>query len=123
MESVVPQMEKHTGGCHCGAVRYEAEVDLGNTMTCNCSICQKRGSILTFTTADKFTLQKGEGAQTTYNFNKHAIDHLFCKTCGILSYAQGKAPDGKRMFAVNVRCLDDVDIGKLTPKQIDGRSF
>ncbi|HWM81221.1 MAG TPA: GFA family protein [Pseudolabrys sp.] len=115
-------MEKHLGGCHCGAVRYEAEVDLSRTITCNCSICQKRGSILTFTTADKFTLLQGDGAQTVYHFNKHAIDHLFCKTCGILSYAQGRAPDGTPMIAVNVRCLDDLDIGALTPQAVDGRS-
>lgn len=114
---------KHSGGCHCGAVRFEAEVDLDNTMTCNCSICQKRGSIFTFTTPDKFKLVKGEGAQTKYRFNKHAIAHLFCKTCGILSFANGKTPDGKEMIAVNARSLDDIDLGKLTPKQVDGRSF
>ncbi len=119
----MPQMEKHAGGCHCGAVRYEAEVDLGSTMTCNCSICQKKGSILTFTPADKFTLQQGENALTDYTFNKGAIHHLFCKTCGIASFARGETPDGKKMAAVNVRCLDDVDLGTLTPKQVDGRSF
>jgi hypothetical protein len=116
-------MEKHAGGCHCGAVRYEADVDLSRTVTCNCSMCQKRGSILTFTTADKFTLLQGKDAQTLYRFNKHVIEHLFCKTCGILSYAQGRAPDGTSMIAVNVRCLDDVDISALTPQAVDGRSL
>ena len=120
----MPELEKHAGGCHCGAVRFEAEVDLGNTMTCNCSICRKRGSILTFTSADRFRLLQGGGAQTVYRFNKNVIDHLFCKTCGILSYARGKASEtGATVYAVNVRCLDDVDLEKLTPKQVDGRSF
>jgi hypothetical protein len=116
-------VEKHKGPCHCGAVRYEAEVDLGHTITCNCSICQKRGSLLTFTPVDKFTLLQGEDAQTVYHFNKHVIDHLFCKTCGILSYARGRTPDGRQMIAINVRCLDDVDIAMLTPQAVDGRSL
>ncbi len=116
-------LTKHAGGCHCGAVRYEAEVDLGSTMTCNCSICQKRGSILAFASPDKFKLQKGEGAQTQYNFNKNMVDHMFCKTCGILSFAHGKKPDGTEMYAVNVRTLDDIEIEKMNPKKVDGRSF
>lgn len=116
-------IKKGEGGCHCGAVRYEAEVDLDATIVCNCSICQKRGSILSAAPAGKFKLQKGADALTKYQFNKHRIDHLFCKTCGILSFAHGKGKDSSEMHMVNVRTMDGIEPDELHPKKIDGRSF
>ncbi|RZA18746.1 MAG: GFA family protein [Proteobacteria bacterium] len=116
-------MEKYTGGCHCGRVNYEVSVDITQSITCNCSICRRRGSILAFTTADQFKLLKGEEELTNYQFGKHSIHHTFCKTCGILSHARGSTPDGHKMVAINVRCLDDVDIEALSPVAVDGASF
>jgi hypothetical protein len=117
------QAKKHTGGCHCGKVRYEVTTDLAKLMDCNCSICSKKAHILTFVGADAFTLLKGEDAVTDYQFNKHAIHHVFCSTCGIQSYSWGTGSDGKKMFSVNVRCLDGVDLASLpTPTHFDGRS-
>ena len=113
----------HTGGCHCGKVRYEATVDLDGAMSCNCSRCSKLGWILAFTPAEKFRLVSGEDGLTDYLFNKHVIHHLFCSTCGMKSFARGTAPDGSAAVAVNVRCLDDVDIGALRPTPVDGKSF
>lgn len=116
----------HTGGCHCGKVHYEVTTDLGPdqgmVISCNCSICSKRGSLLTFVPADQFTLKSGEGALSEYTFNKHVIHHKFCKTCGILSFANGVGPDGKEMVAINVRCLDDIDLGSLKVTEFDGKS-
>ncbi len=117
------EMQSVSGGCHCGAVRYEAKVDLSKTMECNCSHCAKKGFILTFTPASAFTLLSGEGKLTEYRFNKKRIAHLFCSVCGVQSFARGTGPDGAEMAAVNVRCLDDVDIGALSPQKVDGRSF
>lgn len=116
------EKKAHAGGCHCGKVRYEVTTDLGMVVSCNCSICSKRGSLLTFVPADRFTLKSGAGDLTEYTFNKHVIHHKFCKTCGILSFADGKGPDGKDMVAVNVRCLDDVDLGSLKITEFDGKS-
>ncbi|MBX3598350.1 MAG: GFA family protein [Rhizobiaceae bacterium] len=116
-------VQSYKGGCQCGAVRYEVEADLDHTVTCNCSRCGRLGSILTFAPKGSFRLVSGEGATTEYLFNKKAIHHLFCSTCGIESYAVGKGPDGSEMVAVNVRCLDGVEAGSLTPKKVDGRSF
>lgn len=113
----------HSGGCHCGAVRYTATLDLANpAIACNCSICGRSGSLLQFVSPDKFTLEKGDGAQSEYLFNKHAIQHLFCKTCGIKSFARGKGPKGE-MIAINVRTLDDVDVFTVPTKQYDGKSM
>lgn len=112
----------HTGGCHCGKVRFEAAVDLGRTIECNCSLCMKRGSILTATAAEKFKLLSGESNLVDYQFHKFNIHHLFCSTCGTQSFARGMTPDGKEMVMVNVRCLDDIDLSKLSPQFFDGKS-
>jgi len=112
-----------TGGCHCGRVRYEVESDLETLVSCNCSICQKRGSILTFVPHEKFHLLAGQDALTDYQFNKKVIHHVFCATCGVASYSEGKRPDGEPMVAINVRCLDGVDVSSMTPRFFDGRSL
>lgn len=113
----------YSGGCQCGSVRYEVQFELNGVMACNCSRCGRLGSLLAFAPADSFTLLKGEDALTEYTFNKHTIHHLFCKTCGIQSFARGTAPDGKKMAAINVRCLDGVDIDALPVQKVDGRSY
>jgi hypothetical protein len=70
-----------------------------------------------------FTLQQGEDALTTYRFNKHAIDHRFCKTCGCQAFGQSKTEDGSTVYAVNARCLEDYDIDAIPVNKVDGRSF
>lgn len=112
----------YQGGCHCGKVRFNVEVDLSNPITCNCSYCSKRGSILAFAPEANFTLESGGDALTEYRFNTKTIAHLFCATCGMESFARGAQPDGTRMVAVNVRCLEGVDADALEPRQVDGRS-
>ena len=116
-------MQHYTGGCQCGAVRYEVDAELDSTITCNCSRCRRLGSILTFSPASAFKLLKGDDAQTEYTFNKQVISHLFCKTCGIQSFARGQMPDGTKMTAINVRCLDDVDVRTLSPELVNGKDF
>ncbi len=116
--------QRYEGGCHCGAVRYEVTADLDGAISCNCSRCSKLGAILTFAPASSFSLTSGEDSLSDYQFNKKAIHHLFCATCGIESFARGTSPkDGAEMVAVNIRCLDGVDPATLSPKQVDGRSF
>lgn len=112
----------HEGGCHCKKVRYAVTGAFDTGMTCNCSMCSKKGTVLSFVPADAFRLLAGEDALTDYQFNKHMIHHLFCATCGVTSFARGKGPDGKEMVAINVRCLDDVDLGAVKITQHDGKS-
>lgn len=117
------EMKTYAGGCHCGAVRYEVETDLDAVMQCNCSHCAKKGFLLTFTPVESFTLLSGEDALSEYRFNRKQIAHVFCRACGVQSFAMGQTPDGKEMRAVNVRCLDDVDVEALTLTPVDGKSF
>jgi len=113
----------YTGGCHCGAVRYRVTMDLGAVMICNCSICSKAGTMLSFVPATQFDLLSGGEVLTDYQFGKKRIHHLFCNRCGIRSFGRGIGPDGTEIVAVNVRCLDDVDIGAIALQPFDGRSL
>ena len=113
---------KHTGSCHCGAVRFEvvAPPDLEVT-ECNCSICRRSGYLHLIVTKDDFKLLSGEEHLTTYTFDSGEAKHLFCKTCGIKSfYVPRSHPDG---YSVNVRCLDEANIRSLSITPFDGKNW
>ena len=110
------------GSCHCGAVAFDVEGEIKSAMACNCSICQRKGSLLWFVPREAFTLKTSDDAAGTYTFNKHLIHHRFCRTCGIHPYAEGTDPKGNKMIAVNVRCLEDVDLDAIPVTHYDGRS-
>jgi len=116
------EAKTYLGGCHCGKVRFSVTTALGPVVSCNCSICQRKGHLLTFVTAEHFTLLSGDDALTDYQFNKHNVHHLFCATCGIQSFTWGTGQGGQKMYSVNARCLDDIDLSTLTVKHVDGRS-
>ncbi|MGH7884615.1 MAG: GFA family protein [Thermodesulfobacteriota bacterium] len=116
-------MANYEGGCHCGEISFTVEMDIKEVMSCNCSICSKRGSLLAFNPAENFTLIKGEYHLTDYQFNKKTIHHLFCKKCGILSFGKATMPDGTKMVAINVRCLNNIDIDQFPIKKFDGKSM
>jgi hypothetical protein len=113
----------YQGGCHCGAVRYEVDTDISTVLECNCTHCQIKGLLLAFAGADQFRLKSGEDNLGEYQFNKHIIHHLFCKTCGVQSFARGKRPDGQPMVAINVRALDGVDLAAVERKPFNGRAM
>ncbi len=117
------EIKTRTGGCHCGAVRYEVTMSLQFTVLCNCSICTKAGYLLAFVPANQFKLLSGEEVLRDYQFHKKVAHHVFCSTCGIHSFSHGTSPDGKDMRAINLRCLDDIDLESLTFQKIDGRSW
>ena len=112
----------YTGSCHCGRVSYQvADLDLDQpVIVCNCSMCKRAGTMLAFVPAGSFTLRSGEGDLADYQFNKHVIHHLFCKTCGIKAFARGQKPDGTQMIAINARCLEGVDVDTLKVHKVDG---
>jgi hypothetical protein len=113
----------YKGSCHCGNVAFEVEGELTGAMACNCSICSRKGSLLWFVPLDKLhLLASGEGVGT-YTFNKHVIKHHFCQTCGIHPYAEAVDPKGERMAAINIRCLEDIDLASVPVKNFDGRSM
>ena len=117
------ETKTYKGGCHCGQVKFEVETGLGQVVACNCSICSKKGHLLMFVAPDKFKMLAGEEGLTDYQFNKKNIHHLFCSRCGIGSFGHGVGPDGKKMFAINARCLEGLDFEKLSVMNFDGKSL
>jgi hypothetical protein len=119
----MPEIEKYSGGCHCGRVRYEVETALDPVIDCNCSICRKRGAVWTYVGPAQFKLLSGEDELSDYRFNKQIIHHLFCRHCGVGSFSTGKGEDGSEGIGINVRCLDGVEIETLTLTPFDGKSL
>jgi hypothetical protein len=118
----VSEEKTHHGGCHCGAVRFEIRMAIGKVLACNCSICTKSGTLLQFVPRDRFTLVAGGDELREYRFNQHVIAHQFCSRCGIKPFAYGQMPDGSPMAAINVRCLDGVEVRDLEVTWFDGRN-
>lgn len=114
----------YSGGCQCGKVRYQVQMDIGEVLACNCSRCARLGSLLAFAPATQFKLLSGEADLTKFEFNKHMIQHQFCSNCGIQSFAMGTHPKtGAKLAAINVRCVDGIDVDALAVKKFDGRSL
>ena len=114
----------YKGSCHCGSVTYEAEGELGKVMECNCSHCARKGFLLWFVPRNQLRLSRPDAKLTTYTFNKHVIKHQFCPTCGTQPFAYGVDPQsGAEMAAINVRCLEGVEISTLERMPFDGASM
>lgn len=117
-------MQTHSGGCQCGKVRYEVQMDIGEVIACNCSRCGRLGSLLAFAPAMQFKLLSGADDLTKFEFNKHNVEHQFCSTCGVQSFAIGTHPKtGAEMAVINVRCVDGIEVDTLKVKKFDGKSL
>jgi hypothetical protein len=111
-----------TGGCHCRAVRFEADVPrAAEVLDCNCSICNATGFLHLIVPHADFRLLAGRGILTSYRFGTGAAEHLFCSVCGIKSFYQPRShPDA---WSVNVRALDDVSAITIRVRRFDGRDW
>ena len=111
----------YQGSCHCGRVAFEVEGEIKGALACNCSICQRKGSLLWFVPRDELKLKTPEDAASTYTFNKHVIRHRFCPTCGMHPYGEGVDPKGKAMAAINIRCIEGIDLEAIPVQHHNGR--
>src|SRR5690606_4358636 len=107
---------------HCGAVRYTVTGDFSTGLKCNCSYCQRKGTLLNFIPEANLDLLSGEDMLTVYRFHTGKIEHTFCKVCGVQCFGKGPAPDGSKMVAVNLNCLEDIDLDSVKIDRYDGRN-
>jgi hypothetical protein len=117
-------LQTYRGSCHCGAVRFEAELDLKqSTYRCNCSICRRTRFWPAVARAEGFRLLAGEAELTKYLFNTRKNEHWFCKHCGVRAFGIGNDTPIGKMFGVNVMCLEGVSeeaLSELPITYIDG---
>lgn len=115
-------MVKTSGGCHCGAVRFEIETpETVEVLDCNCSMCAKTGFLHLIVEKPDFRLLTDWSALTDYRFNSGTARHLFCSICGIKSfYVPRSHPDA---YSVSLRALDDISALKVTATPYDGRNW
>lgn len=113
----------HKGSCHCGAVRFTVEGTIDQAIECNCSHCSRKGFLLWFVPRAALAITEGEDRLTTYMFNKHVIEHRFCAVCGCQPFGLGRMPDGAETAAINVRCLEDVELDAVKRVPVNGRDF
>lgn len=111
------------GSCHCGQIAFEVEGEVNRALSCNCSLCFRKGALLWFVPREKLRLKTPEEAAGTYTFNKHIIKHRFCPTCGIHPYGEGVDPQGNAMVAVNLRCIESIDMTGIPVQEFDGQSL
>ena len=107
------------GSCHCGKISFRIDQQPTEAIECNCSICRRRGSILSAMTPDEFHLDTPRADLSTYTFNSHNIRHHHCATCGCAHFSEGVGPGGKAMVMVNLRCTD-ADLDAIKRISFDG---
>ncbi len=117
------QLSTQQGSCHCGAVRFEVELALGDGGSqCNCSVCTKVGSVGVIVKPAAFKLLSGEGTLTSYEWGPKISKRYFCKTCGVHCFGRGHFAElGGDFVSVNLNCLDDVELAGLKVTYWDGR--
>ena len=108
-------LETREGGCHCGRVRFRAQVDLELLSQCSCSICTKKGILHLTTSPAHFELLRGKTALTAYTFGTGVAQHTFCSHCGMHPFYIPRSQPDK--ITVNAKCLDDIDGPGLQPKR------
>lgn len=114
----------YRGSCHCGAVRFEAELDLSqSSYRCNCSICRRTRFWAAIATPEDFRLLSGETELTQYQFNTRKNHHYFCRHCGVRCFGIGNDTPIGKMYGVNLGCLADVteaELARVPITYVDG---
>lgn len=114
-------MSAHKGSCHCGRVRFEVDFEVSMVITCNCSICNKKGAIYAPARENQLQISQGEEELSLYQFGTNTAKHYFCKHCGIHPFLRSRlTPDS---WTINVLCLDGINLQDIPSKEFDGQNW
>ncbi len=119
-------LKTYRGSCHCGAVTFEADLDLTrDSYRCNCSICRRTRFWPAVAKPEEFRLLSGASELTRYLFHTRKNVHYFCKHCGVRPFGVGTETPVGTMYGVNLGCLDDVsdeELSRVPVTYVDGRN-
>lgn len=114
-------MRTWRGRCHCGAIAFEVEGELEGLEECNCSLCGRTGFVHWYVDPARFRLRTPEAALETYRFGTRTSRNHFCRVCGVSPFRSPRSDPDR--IAVNVRCLEGVDLADLDVGSFDGRNW
>ena len=111
----------YRGSCHCGRVTFELQATLEYVIDCNCSMCRRTGALWHGAPEQNLRILTGEDELELYQFNTMTAKHYFCRQCGIHPFVRPRLDPSK--WAVNVRCIDDVDLSSMQVRHFDGENW
>lgn len=113
--------QTHRGSCHCGRVTFEVQAQLDYVIDCNCSLCRRRGALWHAVTDPNLRILTGESELALYQFNTKTAKHYFCRQCGIHPFIRPRLDPSR--WAVNVRCLNDIELSSIPVRDFDGEHW
>lgn len=122
-------MNTYKGSCHCGNVQFEVDAEIDRVRSCDCSICTKRGALNYRVPQQSLRLLTTWENLTLYQWGSRTAEDYFCHRCGILTFRRPSHPspqelrEGMKPFdgwAVNVRCLQGIELDALPIERIYG---
>jgi hypothetical protein len=111
----------YVGSCHCGQVTFELQTSLSSVMYCNCSLCRRVGALWHGASNSSLRIGSGEQELHEYQFNTRTAKHYFCKHCGVRPFSRPRLDPTR--WAVNLRCIDGLDLSTLEVRQFDGENW
>jgi len=125
-------MNLYRGSCHCGRIRFTVKMNLDHVRVCDCSVCAKRGALNHRVPKDHLALETSWEELTLYQWGTKTAKDYFCTACGVLPFRRPSDPSPREVreglesfdgWAVNVRCLHDVDFDSLPKRYIRGSAL
>ena len=99
--------------CHCGVVEAEikAPENFERILRCNCSLCKRKGAVMSMVKNEDFRITKGVNKIKLYQFYTKVAKHYFCSICGI--YTHHNPRSNPAMTGFNLGCIYEIDTFNL----------